>query len=128
MENGIDFLKSVKQNYVQYDVMWPINLSQRVYNFSENGVPENECMMIYKGWAPTIEISSRAEYERFKEVNGDSDYRVYEDGILFCTSDAQKINGVVRTVLDYYMDKDYEAAIDGLIDTLKPKKELKRKK
>lgn len=120
MEDGISFLRSVKQNYVQFDVKWPINLSQTIYNYSNSGVPDNECMMIYKGWAPTIEIGSRREYEIFKKVNCNDDYSVYEEGIIFCTDDMQKINGVVRSVLDYYMDKDYEAAIDGMIESLRP--------
>ena len=126
MTDGVSFLRGVKQNYIQYNVMWPVNISSAIYNYCVNGVPENECMMIYKGWAPTIEISSRLEYERFKKVNSDDDYRVYEDGILFCTDDMNKINGVVSAYTNYHNDKNYVALMDGMIESLKPSVELKR--
>ena len=128
MTNGIDYLRNAKQNYIQFDVMLPINLSKTVFNFAQNGVPKDEYMMIYKGWAPTIEISSREEYERFKAVNCDSDYRAYENGLLFCTNDIGEIETVVKSVLDYYMYKDYEATIDGMIMALSPKKTLELEK
>ncbi|MBR4178735.1 MAG: hypothetical protein IKR57_05270 [Bacilli bacterium] len=119
--DGISFLRKIRQDYIQYNVEWPINLSSSIYNYSINGIPDNECMMIYKGWAPTIEISSKEEFERFIDINYKQDPKAYfKDGILFTTSDIDKISRVVKTTLDYYMDKDYEAAIDGFIVALKP--------
>ena len=128
MNYGINFLKDVKQNYIQYGVERQLNLSQKVYNFLSNGVPVDECMMIYKGWDPTIEITSKDEFERFIDVHCAQDPRAYENGILFCTNDIDKIRSVVRTMLGYYMDKDYEAAIDGIIMTFSPKKTRKIQK
>jgi len=122
MNNGINFLKDVKQDFVQFGVLRPLNMSKEVYGFSLNGIPEDEHMMIYKGYAPTIEISSNAEFERFKAIHFKNDPRAYENGLLFCTNDMEQVTRVVRTCLDYYMDKDYEAAIDGMIETFSPKK------
>jgi hypothetical protein len=39
-----------------------------------------------------------------------------------------EIEAVVKSVLDYYMYKDYEATIDGMIMALSPKKTLELEK
>ncbi len=121
MNDGISFLKDVKQNFVQFGTLRQLNMSKEAYGFSLNGIPEDEHMMIYKGYDPTIEISSNAEFERFKATHFKNDPRAYEHGLLFCTNDMDKVTRVVRICLDYYMDKDYEAAMDGMIEALSPK-------
>ena len=127
MAKGVDFLRRVKQDYIQYDVLWPVNISYTAYHFRDNGVPENEFMMIYKGWSPTIEISSAMEYERFKVVNCDSDYRAYENGVLFCTNDMNEINKVIEAVETNSGSKQYVELIDGLMNAFEPQMKLEKK-
>ncbi len=128
MENGIEYLRRTRQNFVQFDVQTPISISNSVIDFAYKGLPEKESMMIYKGWYPTIEISSRTEFERCKRVNNDSDYRVTDNNILFDTDDMDKIHGVVNAICNYIATGDYIEAIDGMISSLEPSKKLELKK
>ncbi len=122
--DGISFLRGVKQDYVQYNVCHPINMSGRVYRYRDEEVPNPEDILIYKGWAPTIEISTRSEYEIFKKVNGGSDYRADDDKVLFCLNDRETIADVLDAVDSYYITAQYENCIDDLISALEPKKRL----
>ncbi len=128
MEDGLGFLRKVRQDYIQYNVAWPINMSGSAYRFRDEGLPYDESLMIYKGWAPTIEISSCAEYERFKKVNGGSDYREDDKKLLFCIEDEDVIADVVEAVDSYYITAQYEQCLDDLIAALEPKLKLELKK
>ena len=128
---GIGYLRKVKQDFIQYHVYQPINMSGKLFAYRDDIVINPEEVLIYKGYAPTIEISTRSEYELYKKVNNDSDYRVVSNGLLFCLDgeeDYAIIGEVVDAVEDYYITGQYEQAIDNLISVLEPSKKLELKK
>ena len=109
MKDGIGFLRRVSQEYIQYDVERPIQVSREVF-----GNPDE--VIIHQGWAPTIDIGTRSSFEIFKKVNGDSDYRA---------SDAYKIAALKSVLIHYYVDKDYVQAIENMINVIEPQQTLK---
>ncbi len=120
--DGISFLRTVKQNYIQKKEAWPINMSGKAFRYRDEGLNDDECLMIYKGWSSTIEIGSKEEFEVFMKVNNSENH-----GLLFCLNDQEKISKVVDAVDSYYITAQYEQCLDDLISALEPKQKLELK-
>ena len=125
MDKGIKYLNEAKQNYIQFDVKEAVCVSPAIFEYAEDELPENESMVIYEGWAPTIEISSLSEYKEYKRVNNGHDYNINEKGIIFSTNDIEIIKKVVLSTYMYFEHKDYEQYIDDLINSIKKERTLK---
>ena len=76
----------------------------------------------------TVGIGTRSDFELFKKVNNDHDYRASDNNMLFCLNDKETIDRVIKIVVGYYLDGDYSYALERLIDLLEPKKKLDLKK
>ena len=118
MKDGIGFLRRVSQEYIQYDVERPIQVSREVF-----GNPDE--VIIHQGWAPTIDIGTRSSFEIFKKVNGDSDYRASDAYIIATLTDPDKIAALKSVLIHYYVDKDYVQAIENMINVIEPQQTLK---
>ena len=124
---GSSILLKAKQHFIQFGVKTPINISNAVCRFAKEGVPEDEAMVIYKGHFPTFEISSIREFNRCAAINGDSDYRVGNENILFETADMNRIVGVVDAMNKYHTHRSYLVLIDELVSIMEPKPILSHK-
>ena len=125
--DSINFLKDLNQNYKQYNVEWPLWLSNNVLNQRDNKEGSLEDVIIYEEFG-TVGIGTRSDFELFKKVNNDHDYRASDNNMLFCLNDKETIDRVIKIVVGYYLDGDYSYALERLIDLLEPKKKLDLKK
>ena len=111
---GIGYLRRALQNYKQFDVMTPIQLSKRI-------LEDNESILIWKDEYSGICIGVREEFEdQIRYFN--SDYRVTEDNLLFEVSSDFK-----DLIMEVCLNGDYETRLSRLIDVLEFNRKLELK-
>ena len=117
MENGVSFLRNVSQQYTQFDVEWPISVGMGVFRTQDE-------LLIHKGWGPTIDVSSREDFERFLAANSDHDYRASEENIIAILNDPDSIARLKDTLLDYFAANNYKKLIDDMTSIVESKRSL----
>ena len=123
--NGVNFLRELNQNFIQFDVKCPIWISCSAFEAREEKDVVRE-VVIYDGLG-TLGIGLKEEFDRFKECCADHDYRISDNNILYTTSDKSVIEGIVDTVEEYYKTSDYSTAIESLIDVIEPQNKMELK-
>ena len=106
-----NYLDNAIQNYEQYNIEEPINMSKEVFNNTEN------IYSIWKGFDPGLNITTKDEFMNVLDSNN-SDYRINHENLLFETNEYDLIERICETVIEGYTGKRSYSSVLSFIKIL----------